>query len=290
MTEINDNNTITCYFQDTITFNATQWFNYEPCGPVNKSVPVVPCCTRGTQCYTNGFCHYENSVPGGSGWQVAGCTDAQYGPACYGRCTQNVHHPDAVYNRTSQLWNCCGINSRGEPTCQSPTDYAFDAPAPEDLQEYYVVPLRGDSTPLATWSSNTATSISSSTTSHATSATLSASQSSAPGSPAPSAPTSRSNGGLSSGAIAGIAIGTAIGVIIVAVCSIYFCLSRRRRSGNIEGKGETAQKNPTSVLSPDSSMYVNEMPRHDNQKSAEAPERPREPQELHGDQIRTSDG
>src|ERR1700761_1661139 len=97
-----------------------------PCGPVNDTNKVVPCCYNGDYCMSDGICHYTHSLVGGSGYYVAGCTDPYFSdPVSQNRCcrlnrfelevelemlmraiqTATEAHPDDVYlSSTEAEW------------------------------------------------------------------------------------------------------------------------------------------------------------------------------------------
>jgi hypothetical protein len=68
--------------------SSTDWETFtSPCGPVNNTNPVVPCCVNGDYCMSDGFCHYTHSEEGGSGYYSASCTDPTYeSHVCQNRC------------------------------------------------------------------------------------------------------------------------------------------------------------------------------------------------------------
>ena len=129
--------------------------------------------------------------------------------------------PDVVWNATTQLWYCCGVDSGGNPNCEDPTNESFDAPAPTSLVAYFTV------TP---GSVATSTSIAVSATSSISSSTSSvASSTSAPANVSSTAH-SGSHAKLSAGAAAGIGVGcTAAVVIIGCLIACMFLRSHKRK-------------------------------------------------------------
>ena len=191
-----------------------------PCGNVNTSSPVVSCCANSDFCLTDGFCAYTHSQVGGSGFYVASCTETSgICPNYPKRCTDQAH-PDAVWNSTAELWQCCGQDSSGNPSCDSPTNEYFSAPARSLLQTIFSEPTAGWVATSTFIVSPSTTLASSTTTSH----TLS-----------PSA-TVASNSGLSTGADAGIGVGVAFASLAALSLLLYFIFRQRRRR---KGQGTT---------------------------------------------------
>src|ERR1700710_2670843 len=122
------NTSIYCYRLQFRTFRDDGPVSDEaPCGNINTTNPVVPCCFAGDSCLTNGFCSYAHSQVGGSGYYVPSCTNSS--GICPGfpyRCTDQKI-VDAVWNSTSGLWQCCGAESAGRENaytadCENPTN------------------------------------------------------------------------------------------------------------------------------------------------------------------------
>ncbi|KAL8797254.1 MAG: hypothetical protein Q9182_007219 [Xanthomendoza sp. 2 TL-2023] len=131
--------------------------------------------------------------------------------------------PDIVYNSTTGLWRCCGIDSKGDVDCTNPKGKTFQAPAPGSLSKFSL-----SRTSLA--SQNTQTSTSSASSQPST--TISSTGSSAPITTAPSPAVTITGGSsnLSSGAKAGISVGVILGVAIIALLSaILYRTSRNRQ-------------------------------------------------------------
>lgn len=127
-----------------------------PCGNLNSTDSVVPCCANGDVCLTNGICSYQKSLVGGSGYYVAGCT-ASSGlcPGFPNRCTSQFL-PDVTWNSTSGLWQCCGVDSNNNPACDDPTNEQFIAPLPAALQTIFSISRDG-------WTATSTTLLSTST-------------------------------------------------------------------------------------------------------------------------------
>ncbi|KAL2004500.1 hypothetical protein VTN00DRAFT_3472 [Thermoascus crustaceus] len=245
------NFTVNCSWPDNWYFE-----NATPCGLLNSSSPVIPCCVAGDRCMTDNICSYSYSETGGSGYYTAGCTNGGFlnpldGAVCSDRCG-DTNAPDIVYNNDSGLWHCCGVDANNTLLCPTPTDETFKAAAPDKLIEY--------------WSAGatTATTASSQATAAAT----------ATNSP-PHAATSSSgvveaSSGLSTGAKAGIGVGVAVGVIIVLAMGIIFFLRGRRKSEQpareettiVPGEGNPLAGNPyvnPSELPGDQNHNVHEL-------------------------------
>ena len=62
-----------------------------PCGVRNSTHPNVPCCWRGDTCMSDGLCTYPHSLPGGSGYYAAGCTNSGFGDGCRSLCSTFVY-------------------------------------------------------------------------------------------------------------------------------------------------------------------------------------------------------
>jgi len=188
-----------------------------PCGPINATNIVIPCCVIGDTCLSDNICSYTHTNVGGSGYYSAGCTsnssdfsDLDNISSCANRCG-DTGFPDIVYDGSNDIWKCCGTSSGR--TCQAPSNESFIAPAPSSLLTYW---LAGISTFVPS-STMTSTSIAINTNS-ATPTT------------GPADGTSASSS-LSTGAKAGIGVGSAVGAIILITIGIYI-IARRRRATN----------------------------------------------------------
>ncbi|KAH8689196.1 hypothetical protein BGW36DRAFT_391968 [Talaromyces proteolyticus] len=184
-----------------------------PCGPINETNPVVPCCAQGDSCLSNNICAYNtHSDGGGSGYYSAGCSNGGFSDAdsrsvCASRCA-DTGLPDITYDSLDGFWKCCGGNYN-ERDCQSPTNESFIAPAPSSLVTYWVV---GSSTT----SSTPPTSITTSTTTAAAPSNSETQISDA------------THSALSVGAE--VAIGVCAGVgSLVLLAGIFILLRRRHR-------------------------------------------------------------
>jgi hypothetical protein len=218
------NMSIYCYRRERDEISDVTAYEF-PCGNLNSTNPIVQCCGYGDICLTNGMCSYEDSMRGGSGYYVAGCTDSSgLCPGFANRCTSSSHS-DATWNVTSGLWQCCGVDAYDVPSCNSPSDEQFNAPSPALLQTVFSVPPSGysaTSTSLASTASTTTASVVDSST-----PTSAPSSNSGPSSP---------QSGLSIGAKAGIGVGAALGALAVIGLLIYLVYrqrGRRRRSKEV---------------------------------------------------------
>jgi hypothetical protein len=144
---------------------------------------------------------------------IGGCTDPSFSAAaCPATCSDQTL-PDVVYNETTDIWHCCGVDSNGDVRCDTPTAETFSAPAPSALSATFTVGA-SPSTASASLSST------SSTSSSPTSSTSSPTQS-----------PKLSAGGLSGGAKAGIGIGCAIvGLAILGLLAWFFAHRRNKHS------------------------------------------------------------
>ncbi|KAH8773936.1 hypothetical protein F5882DRAFT_464886 [Hyaloscypha sp. PMI_1271] len=196
--------------------------SYTPCGNLNSTSPILPCCGGVDTCVTGGLCFHQYSAVGESGYYAAGCTSSDVSdPACFPRC-QGEKRPDVVWNTTAQIWHCCGTDSSGNPDCEAPTKETFAAPAPASLVAYFTI---------TSGFVATSTSLVASSTSSAASST----SSSAPSTSATALPSSTAHSGLSSGAAAGIGIGSAVAaIIIVALVAHIILRSLRKRRRRVE--------------------------------------------------------
>jgi len=199
-----------------------------PCGNVNATNPVVPCCAKGDTCLSNGFCTYPESAPDGSSYYVSGCTDPSGECLNYrGRCT-SLQLPDVVWNATDQRWYCCGADSGADSTfrtsCDNPTSQRFNAPDPALLEVLFSIPPYGwtaTSTAIRPTSSYP-----SSTTS--TSSALPTDSNTYAGSPDSTTVPAAAQGGLTGGAKAGIGVGAALGALAVLGLVFILVLKKRR--------------------------------------------------------------
>ncbi|KAF4632998.1 hypothetical protein G7Y89_g5122 [Cudoniella acicularis] len=210
-----------CYWKEEgeLQTNSNRQSFTSPCGPVNDTNQVVPCCVNGDYCMSDGFCYYTHSLSGGSGYYVASCTDPTYlSPVCQNRCV-NDKSLDAVYNPSSSLWACC-TNATSDVQCYAPFDETFDGPPPQSLSTLFYIPATGFSPTsqqiTATSTSSSSTSLAASTTSVITPPTTSS-----------GAPKSQDSG-LSTGTKAGIGVGVGLGVIVIAL--LLLILLRQRRN------------------------------------------------------------
>ncbi|KAI0148825.1 hypothetical protein GGR57DRAFT_474399 [Xylariaceae sp. FL1272] len=190
-----------------------------PCGPVNASVPVVPCCANGDVCLENGICHYFHDLDGGSGYYAAGCTDEDWkGGNCVQRCADH-NRPDIV-PIGGNSWACCKVNDDNSIDCSNPTTETYVIAAATELATIYSLPGDGfayTSLPLTSPTSSSAIST-------ASTSTTSTSQTQTP----TSTSASSDNNGLSAAASAGIGVGAGLGIIVVGI--VLFIMYRRSRN------------------------------------------------------------
>lgn len=216
--------------------------------PGNRSASGhYQCCAMGYVCLSNGFCHGNSPVLGGSGYYMGGCTDPNFEDreACPFRCSKLAHWqldislltesliaslrlPDVTYNSTTGLWHCCGTDAEGNVLCETPSEDTFLAPPPEEL--------------LDTSTENTNSTVSTnSTISSATSSNFDTA-SSTPASTAPAEAVTTTSFPI--GGIVGVVIGVLALVAVVAV--VWYVRHRKRnrtvkiarKSGTIPGEVE----------------------------------------------------
>lgn len=196
-----------------------------PCGNLNSTDPVVPCCANGDVCLTDGIYSYQKSLVGGSGYYVAGCT-ASSGlcPEFPNRCTSQFL-PDVTWNSTFGLWQCCGVDSENIPACDDPTKEQFIAPSPAALHTIFSISRDGwMATSTALLSTSTPFPDASSTTPVPAvnpSATTAVSE-------ATTTPPVSPNG-MSSGMKAGVGIGAALALLTVFGPVAYLVFRKRKR-------------------------------------------------------------
>lgn len=215
-----------------------------PCGNLNSTDPVVPCCANGDVCLTDGICSYQKSLVGGSGYYVAGCT-ASSGlcPGFPNRCTSQFL-PDVTWNSTSGLWQCCGVDSNNNPACDDPTNEQFIAPSPTDLQTIFSISRGGwTATSTALLPKSTPLPDASSTTrAHTANPSTTAVVSGAASTP------SISPSGLSNGTKAGVGIAAALTLLAVLGLAAYLVARKRRRRLCSEQHVEPLAKSDRSVV------------------------------------------
>jgi hypothetical protein len=80
----------TCYEQINSQVQTYVYGNvYVPCSTSTSSDGFSPCCVENDICVGNGICHYNHSLPGGSGYYMSGCTDPSYqSSACTHYCSK----------------------------------------------------------------------------------------------------------------------------------------------------------------------------------------------------------
>jgi hypothetical protein len=214
-----------------------------PCGDLNSTNPIVPCCANGDTCLTNGICSYQKSLVGGSGYYVAGCT-ASSGlcPGFPNRCTSQFL-PDVTWNSTSGLWQCCGVDANSNPACDDPTNEQFIAPSPAALQTIFSI-SRDGWTATSTALPSTSTSLpSASLTTPISAVDLSTSTAVSDATSSPSI----SPSGLSTGTKAGVGIGAALALLASLGLVAYLVVRKRRRRLCSKQYAEPPAKSDSSV-------------------------------------------
>ncbi|KAF2228653.1 hypothetical protein EV356DRAFT_571718 [Viridothelium virens] len=229
-----------------------------PCMPLKNTHTVSLCCREGHTCYSNQFCGFQPTVPGESGWYIAGCTDPSWGSGCPSNCG---------------YWQCCGDDSEGHANCGKPLLASFSAPAPQDLVSTYSLP--GDLHDLQSWELWSTPSTQETTTLSEPSGPISVShtaKSSISNPPAPSSVLSRAES-------AGIGISVGIAGILIGTAAILFLqvLQRRRRQTQ-----EVREPNVERARAEAFGIPIVEM--EHAPRITEMPEAQHFSQELHGDQ------
>ncbi|KAL4919808.1 hypothetical protein BDW62DRAFT_34115 [Aspergillus aurantiobrunneus] len=175
----------------------------QPCGPLNETNPVVPCCLHGHQCLTNSICMNPEAEEGLQ-YYSADCTDKTLqDPACGNRCGGKTDS-HVTFLSNPDRWACCTLYPENNTvSCDDPTDEVWPGPAPSLLQTIATIPATGN----PTYTLAPATAI------------------------ATAEPQSTSSNGISAGAAAGIGVGVGAGVAVICFAAGYLWL---RRKGHLE--------------------------------------------------------
>ncbi|KAK7936017.1 hypothetical protein PG985_001512 [Apiospora marii] len=209
---------VVCYNFNIDKFGTT-WTTYtplsSPCGPLNATTPVLPCCNRGDTCLSDILCHTPDPHEGTSGYYRPGCTDPNFPEsACRTQCKD--HTWDVVYRPDTEVWACCNdTTTGGAGDCNFPLQGSplnkepFRAPAPERLLPYFSIPAEG-------YNQTTATPLSPSPT----------------GSSAPANTSMMKSQSLSAGASAGIGVGVGLGTALVVLVAGAWFLRRGRKTSS----------------------------------------------------------
>ncbi|KAL9078183.1 MAG: hypothetical protein Q9157_002906 [Trypethelium eluteriae] len=139
---------------------------------------------------------------------------------------------DAVYNTTAKLWQCCGTDMSGNPTCSDPLQEYFSAPAPEDLVSTYIIASASSNLPPWEFASSTASmnpasaTVSPTTNTNATRSTTSNGLATASNAATntPALPPR-----LSSNARAGIGVAAGTSGVLIGAAIVWLLLRRRRQ-------------------------------------------------------------
>ncbi|KAE8422678.1 hypothetical protein BDV36DRAFT_291177 [Aspergillus pseudocaelatus] len=208
-----------------------------PCGTLNGTHPVLPCCARGDTCLTDNICGYSHSTQGGSGYYTAACTanstsfDDTKNKSIYVNRCGDTSIPDIVYDSGDDIWKCCG-GTFEKRDCQSPSsEDSFHAASQNDL--------------IAYWSAGSSAAIPSSPLTPTPSGSSS-------GSTTVTAESHLSDDGsssLSTGAKAGIGIGAAVGGILL-ITGAFFLIRRRRQKHQVMPVTEGPLLSQSPVASP----------------------------------------
>ncbi|KAE8368401.1 hypothetical protein BDV27DRAFT_154108 [Aspergillus caelatus] len=173
-----------------------------PCGTLNGTHPVLPCCARGDTCLTDNICGYSHSTQGGSGYYTAACT-------------ANSTSFDDTENKS-----VC-VNRRGDTSIfpiLSTTQVTISGNAVVEHSKNEIANLHHQKTastlPLKMISSHTGSSSGSTTVT------------------AESHLSDDGSSSLSTGAKAGIGIGAAVGGILL-ITGAFFLIRRRRQKHQV---------------------------------------------------------
>lgn len=81
---------VKCYTQTNNTiYEQSDWF---PVGYSNNANEFFPCCDEGDAGLDYSICQYTESIPGGSGYYVAGCTDPSFNASiCSNNCSKSLN-------------------------------------------------------------------------------------------------------------------------------------------------------------------------------------------------------
>jgi hypothetical protein len=167
------------------------------------------CCGASGICLGNGICQSLNPPDNGTGYYIGSCTDREYEDreVCSNDCS-SLRVADIVYNKTEDIWYCCGLTSDGNLRCNNPTTQTVAAPSPAALLQQY-----------------SASSVSFMSTASSTS--LPAAPTDTVQSPIPTESNSGDSEGLSTGSQVGI--GVSVSVAAIAIFAVVWFLLRSRR-------------------------------------------------------------
>ncbi|KAL8959626.1 MAG: hypothetical protein Q9193_003541 [Seirophora villosa] len=195
-----------------------------PCTPPSSnSDTTLPCCFKDAECLTDNFCRFDTSSDSKrSGYYIAGCTDETFSDSNCSEVCSDQPEPDAVYNPTTSLWQCCGLGSQGEVDCSNPKGRTFRAPPPQELSKFSIF--------TSSVSLQTAQSSTSSTSSATSSTTAEPSLTPEGGTSIPSLSpaVAQASSELSVGGKAGISVGVVLGVAIIALLSVLLYILKRK--------------------------------------------------------------
>ena len=146
--------------------------------------------------------------------------------------TESGTTSNVVYDQDSHLWACCYSDDYVD--CKTPTEFTFQAPAPQDLKR-----VVSSSSPSPSAAANSISVISYPTSSSSSSNSLS------PLGDDPSPVGSRENDSLGSGAKAGIGVGVAVAALLLIAALLLFWHRRRQQgSTGVTEKPTSIKQNP----------------------------------------------
>ncbi|KAL9012586.1 MAG: hypothetical protein Q9173_002668 [Seirophora scorigena] len=194
------------------------------CTPPSSNLDsTLPCCYKDAECLTDNFCHFDTkSDTRRSGYYIAGCTDDTFSDSNCSQVCSDQPEPDAVYNPTTSLWQCCGLGSRGEVDCSDPKGRIFRAPAPEELSKFSIFT---SSVSLRATESSTSSALSATSS---TTAEPSLTPEGGTSIPSLSPAVAQASSELNVGAKAGISVGVVLGVTIIILLSVLLYLLKRK--------------------------------------------------------------
>ena len=254
---------VSCYgYNNNAVFHADGQGEY--CEEINSENPIAACCVKGDTCLANSICQYSHSLPGGSGYYAAGCSDPSFGAPCVELCGTSTdipivsfqarlltkrHHigheayPDVVFNSTLSLWQCCGNDANGIIQCQHPTDDTFNAPAPSLLSTIGPVQALSSSPPTPAITVIVTQFVTASTTTASTTNAAKTTLSAVP-----------IQYGLHGGELNGVVIGSVVGVVLIAF-AVFATICRRRAR-----RKDAASNNGHSLKDYEKAQYGVELP------------------------------
>jgi len=139
-------------------------------------------------------------------------------------------YADIVFDSTTNLWSCCGVDQNGDLDCGNPTNETFYAPPPDILLQNVLPSVSVLPSGSATATAGLAVSPSTSPSASYTATSSSVSHPTTPTPASPSQSTVNAPLPLSVGAAAGITVGAlAVLLAVLVALELYIRRIRRRR-------------------------------------------------------------